>query len=239
MKKNAGWNIIFPVNIFCFRGVMNMSGMVLTITEIIGTVAFAISGSIIASKYGLDLFGVVLVGCVTSVCGGIIRDTLLGRFPPAIFSSRFLLAVAALTSLAVFAIAYLNAGKIEKLEKQVESTNNVFDAIGLAAFSVTGMEVAFSEDYGKNALLVISMGVITGIGGGIVRDILVDKIPYVLKKHIYALASIAGCIIYYVLRQYVNKTLGLFVALFLIVSIRLLAAKYHWKLPRVRINGKK
>ena len=239
MKNIGVWHIISSVNIFRFREVINMGGMVITVTEMIGTVAFAISGSIIASKYGLDLFGVVLVGCVTAVCGGILRDTLLGRFPPAIFSNEFLLAVAALTSLAVFIIAYLNAEKIEKLEKRIESTNNVFDAIGLAAFSVTGMEVAFGEGHGKNALLVISMGVITGIGGGIVRDILVDKIPYVLKKHIYALASITGCIIYYLLRQYVNKAVGLFVSLFIIVLIRLLAARYHWKLPRVRINGKK
>ncbi len=111
------------------------------------------------------------------------------------------------------------------MEKRIENINILFDAIGLAAFSVTGMETAINAGYEKNALLTISMGVITGIGGGIVRDILVDKIPYVLKKHIYALASIIGCIFYYVIRQSGGKTISPFVCIPIIVIIRLLAAK--------------
>ena len=215
-----------------------MGSAVITVMEIIGTVAFAISGSIIAARYGLDLFGVVLVGCVTAVCGGMLRDILLGMFPPAIFSNKLLLAIAAVTSLAVFIICYLNAEKFEKLEKRIESINIIFDAIGLAAFSVFGIEVALKSGYGKNALLTVSMGVITGIGGGIVRDILVDKIPYVLKKHIYALASIIGSVIYYVIRQTGNKVAALLVAIPVIIVIRLLAARYHWKLPKIHIDDK-
>ncbi|MBR4910430.1 MAG: trimeric intracellular cation channel family protein [Clostridia bacterium] len=214
-----------------------MESMIITVMEIIGTVAFAISGSIIAARYGLDLFGVVLVGCVTAVCGGMIRDVMLGSFPPMIFSNKLLLLIAAVTSILVFIIAYLNASKIEKLEKRIETANILFDAIGLATFSVAGMEVAFGTDHGGNALLTVSMGVITGIGGGIVRDILVDKIPYVLKKHIYALASITGSVIYYLLRINISKICGLFVAIPVIITIRLLAARYHWKLPRIRIKN--
>ena len=216
-----------------------METTVIMVTEIIGTVAFALSGSIIAARYGLDLFGVVLVGCVTAVCGGMLRDVMLGRFPPAIFSNITLLTVAAATSLAVFIIFYFNSNKFEKLERRIENVNIFFDAVGLAAFSVTGMETAFAAGRGDNMLLTVSMGVITGIGGGIVRDILVDKIPYVLKKHIYALASIAGCVIYYAIRQAGSKTAALFVALPVIVIIRLLAAKYHWKLPRIKPESEK
>lgn len=215
-----------------------MGVTIITIMEIIGTIAFAISGSIIAARYGLDLFGVVLVGCVTAVCGGMLRDVLLGRFPPAIFSNKPLLLIAVITSALVFVLSYINAKKFERLKKSIENMNILFDAIGLAAFSITGMEVAFNSGHGKNALLTISMGVITGIGGGIVRDILVDKIPYVLKKHIYALASITGSIIYYIIRQTGNKLAGLFVAVPIIVIIRLLAAKYHWKLPKIKIETK-
>lgn len=207
--------------------------------EIIGTVSFAISGSIIAARYGLDLFGVVLIGCVTAVCGGIIRDVLLGQFPPAIFSNVLLLSVAAATSLAVFIISYFNAKRFDKLKKSIENINVLFDAIGLAAFSVIGIEVSFNSGHGDNALLTVSVGVITGIGGGIVRDVLVDKIPYVLKKHIYALASIAGSLVYYLLRISDNKTAGLLVAIPLMIIIRLLAAKYHWKLPRIKIDEKR
>ena len=215
-----------------------MGTAVFTVMEIIGTVAFAISGSLIAARYELDLFGVVLVGCVTAVCGGMLRDILLGQLPPAVFSNKVLLAIAAVTSLLMFIIARLSFDKFEKMEKRIESINILFDAIGLAAFSVTGMETAISAGYEKNALLTISMGVITGIGGGIVRDILVDKIPYVLKKHIYALASIIGCIFYYVIRQSGGKTISPFVCIPIIVIIRLLAAKYHWKLPRVHTGRK-
>lgn len=213
---------------------MNITAI--SIMEIIGTIAFAISGSIIAARYGLDLFGVIIVGCVTAVCGGIIRDILLGHFPPYIFSNKPLLIIAAITSLAVFVIAYLNSKKFEKLEETIENANILFDAIGLAAFSIAGMEVSFKNGYGENALFTISMGVITGIGGGIIRDILVDKIPYVLKKHIYALASITGCIIYYIARQFGHKVIGLFVAVTVIIAIRLLAARYRWKLPRIYWN---
>ncbi|MBO7520564.1 MAG: TRIC cation channel family protein, partial [Clostridia bacterium] len=134
---------------------------VITVMEIIGTVSFAISGSIIAARYGLDLFGVVLIGCVTAVCGGIIRDVLLGQFPPAIFSNVLLLSVAAATSLAVFIISYFNAKRFDKLKKSIENINVLFDAIGLAAFSVIGIEVSFNSGHGDNALLTVSVGVIT------------------------------------------------------------------------------
>lgn len=216
-----------------------MSNIVITVMEIIGTVSFAMSGSIIAARYGLDLFGVVLVGCVTAVCGGILRDVFLGHLPPAIFSNPLLLGIAAAASLLVFAVFYLNARRFEKLERKIETVNIFFDAIGLAAFSIIGMEAAFKADKAGNALLIISMGVITGIGGGIVRDVLVDKIPYVLKKHIYALASIIGCIVYYVIRQSASKIAALIVAIPLIVVIRLLAARYHWKLPKIHIDDER
>ncbi len=213
-----------------------MGDMVITVMEIIGTVAFALSGSIIAARYSLDLFGVILVGCVTAVCGGMLRDVILGELPPAVFSNKALLAVAAATSSLVFIVFYFNSKRFEKLERRIESINILFDAIGLAAFSITGMEVAFGTKSGENALLVISMGVITGIGGGIIRDILVDKIPYVLKKHIYALASIIGCIVYYIIRQNGNKVAGMFIAIPIMIIIRLLAARYHWKLPKIKIE---
>lgn len=213
-----------------------MGDMVITVMEIIGTVAFALSGSIIAARYSLDLFGVILVGCVTAVCGGMLRDIMLGQLPPAVFSNKALLAVAAATSLLVFIVFYFNSKSFEKLERRIESVNILFDAIGLAAFSITGMEVAFGTKNGENALLVISMGVITGIGGGIVRDVLVDKIPYVLKKHIYALASIIGCIVYYIVRQNGGKMIGMLVAIPVMIIIRLLAARYHWKLPKIKIE---
>ncbi len=209
---------------------------IIFIMELIGTVAFAISGALIAARCSLDLFGVVLVGCITSVGGGILRDLFLGHFPPAIFSNIIILLIAAITSIVVFVIAYYNADKFETLEKRIESINNFFDAVGLATFSVIGTETACETEFSGMAVFSISMGLLTGIGGGIIRDILVDKTPYVLKKHIYALASIFGSCIYYFIRTSGDETVAALIAMPLIIVIRMLATKYHWKLPKIDLK---
>lgn len=210
---------------------------IIYIMELIGTIAFAISGALIAVRRSLDLFGVVLVGCITSVGGGIMRDLFLGKLPPNIFSNVIVLIIAAITAIVVFVISYFNANKFESFEKRIESINNFFDAVGLAAFSAIGTEMACELGFSDMAIFSISMGLLTGIGGGIIRDILVDSTPYVLKKHIYALASIIGSTIYYIIRINGNKIVALIVSIPIIVIIRLLAAKYHWKLPKINLNN--
>ena len=210
---------------------------ILFIMELIGTVAFTISGALIAIRCSLDLFGVVLVGCITSVGGGITRDLFLGKIPPSIFSNVIVLAIAATTAIVVFIVSYFNADKFESFEKRIESINNVFDAVGLATFSAIGTETACESGFLGMAIFSISMGVLTGVGGGIMRDILVDSTPYVLKKHIYALASIIGSTIYYLIRINGNRIVALMVAIPVVVIIRLLAAKYRWKLPKIVLKN--
>lgn len=211
--------------------------VIIYIMELIGTIAFAISGALIAVRRSLDLFGVVLVGSITSVGGGIMRDLFLGKFPPNIFSNVIVLIIAAITAIVVFVISYFNANKFESFEKRIESINNFFDAVGLATFSAIGTEMACELGFYDMAIFSISMGMLTGIGGGIIRDILVDSTPYVLKKHIYALASIIGSTIYYLIRINGNKIVALIVSIPIIVVIRLLAAKYHWKLPKINLKN--
>lgn len=211
--------------------------LIIYIMELIGTVAFAISGALIAVRRNLDLFGVVLVGSITSVGGGIMRDLFLGKFPPNIFSNVIVLIIAAITAIVVFVISYFNVDKFEYFEKRIESINNFFDAVGLATFSAIGTEMACELGFYDMAIFSISMGMLTGIGGGIIRDILVDSTPYVLKKHIYALASIIGSTIYYLIRINGNKIVALIVSIPIIVVIRLLAAKYHWKLPKINLKN--
>lgn len=211
--------------------------LIIYIMELIGTVAFAISGALIAVRRNLDLFGVVLVGSITSVGGGIMRDLFLGKFPPNIFSNVIVLIIAAITAIVVFVISYFNVDKFEYFEKRIESINNFFDAVGLATFSAIGTEMACELGFYDMAIFSISMGMVTGIGGGIIRDVLVDSTPYVLKKHIYALASIIGSTIYYLIRINGNKIVALIVSIPIIVVIRLLAAKYHWKLPKINLKN--
>lgn len=209
----------------------------LQILEIIGTVAFAISGALVAIKAKFDIFGVIVVACVTAVGGGITRDLLIGQIPPKIFSNGYIVLIACLSAVAVFAVAYIRKAKFILLNDRIEKINNYFDALGLGAFTVTGVEIAFYNGLFENAFLAITIGVLTGVGGGLLRDIFTENTPYIFKKHVYALASILGATVYYVMRIYmVNAVFPTLVAIIIIVGLRILATKYRWSLPKVHLD---
>ena len=214
-----------------------MNSLIMTSMEIIGIIAFSISGALIATQRSLDIFGVTFISVITAVGGGILRDLLIGNTPPAIFSNAYIIAISALTAIIVFIIAYINRQHFNPLKEKIEKINNIFDAIGLSTFTVTGAEIACTAGFSDRFLLVILTGMITGVGGGIFRDVLVSKTPYVLKKQIYALASISGGIVYYIIRaKTTNGVIGTFGAMTLIFIIRMLAMKYHWELPRIKFE---
>lgn len=211
--------------------------IILQILEIIGTVAFAVSGAFVAIKARLDLFGVLFIGCITAVGGGIMRDILIGQTPPVIFSKLYILIIAACSALIVFVISYIYNQKFDELEKKTEHVNNFFDAIGLAAFSVMGTETAFVKGLSSNVFLAITLGVLTGVGGGVLRDILTSTTPYIFKKHVYAVASLLGASVYYILRVILDGTLiASAVGMLLILAVRMLATKYLWGLPKVHLQ---
>ena len=216
---------------------MTPSEIILLVLEIIGTIAFAVSGAFVAIKAKMDVFGVLFIGCVTAVGGGITRDLLIGRTPPAIFSNLYILLIAALASAAVFVVARIMHRKFLVAYEKIEPIQNVFDAFGLAAFSVMGTEIAFLHGFSGNAVLAILLGLLTGVGGGIFRDVLTSTTPYIFKKHVYALASIAGASVYYLLRLWQTETLlPSIVAVIVVVATRLLAAKYRWSLPKAHLE---
>ena len=213
------------------------SDVFIFVLECIGTVAFAVSGALVAISHKLDLFGVLTVGSVTAVGGGITRDLLLGQTPPKIFSNPIILILALVTALAVFVIASINAKKFSNLSQKIDKINIFFDALGLAVFSVSGVEIACKAGFSKNFILAIILGVITGVGGGVLRDIFVNEKPYILTKHIYAVASLIGCLVYFVVKIYLGyKVIGTVVSALIIVTIRMLAAHYRWKLPKVEVE---
>lgn len=211
--------------------------LIINILVIVGTVAAGISGAFVAIKAKLDLFGVVFVGCVTAVGGGILRDMMVGRTPPAIFSSLYLLLIAAVTSMVVFVVAYIASKRFELIRKKVEQVNNVFDAVGLAAFTVVGVDVAFTTGtVFHNPVLSVLLGLLTGVGGGIFRDILTATTPYIFKKHIYAIACLGGAILYYVLRYFTGNTLiAAIVCMSFVITIRMLATRFRWEVPKVHL----
>lgn len=211
--------------------------IILTVLEIIGTIAFAVSGAFVAIKVRFDIFGVLVIGTITAVGGGCMRDILIGQTPPAIFSRWWIVAIACATALLVFIVSYFQTKKFDEIQGKIEPINRIFDAIGLAAFSVMGTEIAFSEGLSDNVLLSVTLGVMTGCGGGLLRDVLTETMPYIFKKHVYALASIGGALLYYGLRTWIGDTVfptGL--AIVFIISIRLLAAKYLWSLPKIQLD---
>ena len=206
------------------------------IVEMIGTIAFAASGAMIAIRKGLDLFGIIMLGTITAVGGGIIRDVIIGRIPPNTFVKPVYIITAILTSSILFLLFYLRpeldgSQGIETYERIL----NLFDAIGLGAVTVLGSGAGINAGYEKYPFLLVFLGVATGIGGGILRDIMAGEIPYVLKKQIYACASLAGAIFYILLlRIRISDPAAMLGGAFLVLLIRMLASRFDWNLPVVK-----
>ncbi len=210
---------------------------IIKIMEIIGTIAFSLSGALVAISSGLDVFGVCFLSCITAFGGGLIRDLFLGMTPPAVFSNLPIFMLSLIVAFLTFIVAYILRVKFNSLRPKVEQINNVFDAIGLSAFVVTGCEIACMGGFLESGFIVIFSGMITGIGGGIFRDVLIDTTPYVFKKHVYALAAIFGGCVYFILRMYTkNINLATIVSMLAIFIIRMLATKYRWSLPKIHIE---
>ena len=210
---------------------------IIRIMEIIGTVAFSLSGALVAISSGLDVFGVCFLSCITAFGGGLIRDLFLGMTPPAIFSNLPIFMLALIVAFLTFIVAYIFRVKFNSLRPKVEQINNIFDAIGLSAFVVTGCEIACANGFLERGFIVIFSGMITGIGGGIFRDVLIDTTPYVFKKHVYALAALFGGCVYFVLRTYLeNINVATLIAMLAVFAVRMLATKYRWSLPKIHLE---
>lgn len=219
---------------------MEIEKLIFFIVEITGTVAFATSGAMVAISKRVDIFGVLVLSSITALGGGCIRDILIGTLPPRMFSDYRYVAVAACVSLIVFIVAYIFRDLYQKSQKIVDSVNNIFDAAGLGVFTVTGVQVAIESGFKMNGILVVCLGVITGIGGGVLRDVMLREIPFVLKKRIYALASIAGGVVYYNLYlASFGRTKAIVIAVIVTFTIRMLATVFKLDLPKVKLKETK
>lgn len=212
----------------------------MVVLEILGTIAFAVSGTFVAIKAKFDVFGVLVIGCITAVGGGIMRDILIGETPPLIFTRLYIVAVAGAVSMVAFVTAYVKRASFDRISEKIEHVNNIFDAIGLAAFTAMGTELAFTDGVSDNVFLSITLGALTGVGGGLLRDVLTGTSPYIFRKHVYAVATIFGAAIYYAIRVWTDNTvLPSIIAVLFIIVIRLLATKYRWNLPKIIITEEK
>lgn len=204
------------------------------VIELIGTIAFAVSGVIVAIQKSMDVFGVIVLGVTTAVGGGMIRDIILGILPPTLFLDSIYVFVAVTTSILVFLVMFFLHGKSKNLVKKVDPWINAFDSIGLGTFVVSGVNTASNQGLSELAFLSIFVGALTGIGGGILRDIFAGRIPVVLHKRIYAVAAISGAFIYYYANLWIGTDLAMLAGIISTLLIRMFATYFKWDLPRIQ-----
>ena len=208
-------------------------GYLLYAAELVGTAAFALSGSLLAIQKRLDLFGVLFLGVVTALGGGTLRDLLLGTAPPRMFYNMEYVCLAIASSLLIFLIVEFRHGRSRIPPGVSDFLMVLCDALGLGIFSVIGTQAGIQAGYGDNMFLCVFLGMTTGVGGRILRDIMCKDIPFVLRKHIYAVAAISGGGVFYLLlRAGINQNLSTLAGMLATLTLRLLAWHYRWNLPR-------
>ncbi len=206
----------------------------LVLLELVGTVSFALSGAMQAIGKRTDFFGVLFLGVVTAVGGGIFRDVLLGKVPPTVFMEEIYVLTALATGVVVFCVIRKIRKAYELYQQQVVMINNIFDAMGLGIFTVVGIEAAQNAQHGENLFFCLFLGLITGIGGGVLRDLMLQEIPFVLKKRIYAVASLLGGCTYWVCTHVVPLEIPIatMASVGVVFTVRMLATKYQWNLQK-------
>lgn len=208
-------------------------GYLFSSAEMIGIISASISGSIIAIKSSLDLFGIIFCAVLTALGGGVIRDILISALPPRSFYNYIFLLTSALTSVTVYVIYRILSKKRGIKNENIHKLFLLFDAIGIASFTVSGVNIGLTSGHAENGFLCVFLGMTTAVGGGIMRDMMTARVPMVLHEDIYATASIAGGIIYYACYRFgLNDALSMYLSMIIIVLIRMLSIKYHWSLPR-------
>lgn len=233
----------------------------LSVFELIGTVAFAGSGAIIAIQKRLDLFGVLTLSVITAVGGGIFRDIIIGHTPPSAFENPFYCLISIVTAIIIMLLypgmlklIYKSNSHNEENENSfvapqvqqridfirnrtatMKKLNTLFDAIGLGAFTAVGANIAINSEV-SNLFLVICMGAITGIGGGVLRDVFVQDIPMVFKREIYAVASILGALTLWLCEICNLGSYSLYISAFVTFTFRMLSIKYNWNLPKATFD---
>lgn len=196
--------------------------------DLFGTMAFAVTGALKAVEHRLDIFGVIFLAAVTGLAGGIIRDVVLGKIPPSGISEISYVSIAVVTAIAVFFLYPRIKGQMGLFL--------TFDAVGLGVFTIIGATIALNI-YGFNVLLMVFAGMITAIGGGIIRDALVNETPLVFRKELYASISFVGVLLYILLLyEGINLEIASIVCIIFVTIFRIMAIHYKWNLP-VRGTG--
>ena len=182
-----------------------MSNVLVFVLELIGTAAFTVSGAIVGIKKQMDLFGVIVLGVCTAVGGGIVRDVILGITPPATFHDPVYTLTAAAVSVLMF-LPHVRA-RVGRHEPVFDRLLLVMDAVGLGVFTVVGVQCAYRQAEHDTLFLTVFVGLITGVGGGVMRDLFAGDRPYIFVKHVYASFRYTMC-----LKSWTNQANGILTA---------------------------
>jgi uncharacterized membrane protein YeiH len=200
----------------------------LFIIDILGTIAFAVSGAFFAMQKKLDPFGVLVLSYATALGGGTLRDIMIGNLPVSFLTNE--------TAIVVIGCSAIMTMFFGSRLKRLSTTLFLFDALGLGFFTVVGIQLGIAKGYSMSTC--IFLGTITACFGGVVRDVLLNNIPLLFRKEIYALACILGGLFYFLLyRLNLNEDLVTIASILVIVLIRVLAVRFKWSLPKFYDNN--
>lgn len=201
----------------------------LYIIDILGTFAFAVSGAFLAMEKQLDPFGVLVIAFVTSIGGGTLRDILIGNLPVTWLHNE--------TAMLVIFSSAIAAMLFGRHLKKMHSTLLAFDALGLGLFTMVGIALGMQNDF--SWIVCIALGTISACFGGVIRDVLLNEVPFLFRKEIYALACISGGAIYFLLLHLgVDRALAHIFSILFIFTLRMLAIRYNISLPRFYLKYK-
>lgn len=196
---------------------------VLTILESVGVFAFAMSGAYVAIQKDMDLFGIYTLAIITAMGGGITRDVVMGRGMPVFFTSyRSLVIILVATTLVIF---------LKNYHKWI-FVITIMDAVGLAVFTADTCVKAIASRY--NLLAFLFVAVITAVGGGVIRDVLCSRVPVILRKEIYATASLTGALLFWVLHGFFGELATCYICIAVIVVFRLASVYFRFNLPKIK-----
>lgn len=216
-------------------GAEEIQSLIMIIIQCFGAVSFSVSGAIVAMGKKMDGFGVIVMSVLTVFGGGVIRDIIIGKNPPALFvdaDCKLYLIIAVVTALVCMFLSDFRPTAKYLLRHSGGFLFNLADALGVSIFCVVGVNSAMDMGY-TDAFLLTFVGGITGIGGGMLRDICSAEVPMVFRKHIYALPTIFGSLMYVFLLRIPDlpQVLPVLITIAAITVVRILAAKYKWNLP--------
>ena len=199
------------------------------VLELIGTMAFSAAGTMTGLRKNMDIFGVCILGLSTAVGGGVIRDLILGCTPPTTFRDPIYVTVSLLTSLVLFLPQLRHL--LMRDHARFDLVLFWMDAVGLGIFTAVGIRAAFAQMAHPTLSLLVFVGVVTGAGGGVLRDVLAGDTPYIFVKHIYASASLAGALVCVLLWHPAGSAAAMLAGAGTVVLIRWLSAHFRWNLP--------